>query len=296
MNKETPETILVVDDTESNLDMILAILKDYDVIASTSGEDALATVREEPVDLVLLDILMPGTDGFEVCRRLKASPETRDIPIIFITAKNDEETIEAAYDLGGTDYVTKPFRPKELLARVKVQLNLQRVIRELDFLATRDSLTGIYNRRKFFEIAEQMYAGASDDLYALMVDIDHFKQVNDRHGHHAGDKTLKTITATIAGLLPEDALFGRMGGEEFAVLLKGTDRLKAAEVASLLRRKVAETLIDIGEVSPISCTISSGIAGKQEDIVSLDHLLRQADMALYMAKKGGRNKSIFRDT
>ena len=156
MNKETPETILVVDDTESNLDMILAILKDYDVIASTSGEDALATVREEPVDLVLLDILMPGTDGFEVCRRLKASPETRDIPIIFITAKNDEETIEAAYDLGGTDYVTKPFRPKELLARVKVQLNLQRVIRELDFLAARDSLTGIYNRRKFFEIAEQM--------------------------------------------------------------------------------------------------------------------------------------------
>ncbi len=295
MNENIEKTILVVDDNESNIDMILAILKEYDVIPSTSGEDALALIKEESIDLVLLDILMPGMDGYTVCQRLKNQPDTKDIPIIFITAKSDEESIEKAYDMGGTDYVTKPFKPKELLARVKVQLKLQDVLRELDFLATRDSLTGIYNRRKFFQLAEQMYADASDDLYVVMIDIDHFKRVNDKYGHQTGDIALKTITSTISQALPDSSLFGRMGGEEFAVLLKASDQNQAMEMTSLLQQKVREIPINTEGGLTISCTISSGVTRKQEDIVSLDHLLRLADKALYKAKEGGRNRSIFRD-
>ena len=295
MNENIEKTILVVDDNESNIDMILAILKAYDVIPSTSGEDALALIKEESIDLVLLDILMPGMDGYTVCQRLKNQPDTRDIPIIFITAKTDEESIEKAYDLGGTDYVTKPFKPKELLARVRVQLKLQDVLRELDFLATRDSLTGIYNRRKFFQLAEQMYIDASDDLYAVMIDIDHFKRVNDKYGHQTGDVALKNITSAISQALPDSSLFGRMGGEEFAVLLKADDQTQAMQVTSLLQQKVAEIPINTEAGSTISCTISSGVTRKQEEIVSLDHLLRLADKALYKAKEGGRNRSIFRN-
>ncbi|GAB6144502.1 diguanylate cyclase [Desulfocicer niacini] len=295
MNENIEKTILVVDDNESNIDMILAILKEYDAIPSTSGEDALALIKEESIDLVLLDILMPGMDGYTVCQILKNQPDTQDIPIIFITAKSDEESIEKAYDLGGTDYVTKPFKPKELLARVKVQLKLQDMLRELDFLATRDSLTGIYNRRKFFQLAEQMYAEASDDLYAVMIDIDHFKRVNDKYGHQTGDIALKNITSVISQVLPDSSLFGRMGGEEFAVLLKASDQTQAMEMSSLLQQKVCEIPINTEGGLTISCTISSGVTRKQEDIVSLDHLLRLADQALYKAKEGGRNRSIFRD-
>ena len=295
MNENIEKTILVVDDNESNIDMILAILKEYDAIPSTSGEDALALIKEESIDLVLLDILMPGMDGYTVCQILKNQPDTQDIPIIFITAKSDEESIEKAYDLGGTDYVTKPFKPKELLARVKVQLKLQDMLRELDFLATRDSLTGIYNRRKFFQLAEQMYAESSDDLYAVMIDIDHFKRVNDKYGHQTGDIALKNITSVISQVLPDSSLFGRMGGEEFAVLLKASDQTQAMEMSSLLQQKVCEIPINTEGGLTISCTISSGVTRKQEDIVSLDHLLRLADQALYKAKEGGRNRSIFRD-
>jgi len=127
MNNDIKEqtTILVVDDTEANIDMILAILKSYDVIPATSGEDALSLLDEEKVDLILLDILMPEMDGFEVCQKLKDNPATKDIPVIFITAKEDEDSIEKAYEIGGVDYITKPFRPRELLARIKTHLRLQ---------------------------------------------------------------------------------------------------------------------------------------------------------------------------
>jgi len=118
-------TILVIDDTESNLDMLMAILKNYDVIPALSGKEALEIVKNEKIDLILLDIMMPEMDGYEVCRRLKSEEATRSIPIIFITAKTDEESIELGYSIGGIDYVTKPFKPRELLARAKTQLDLK---------------------------------------------------------------------------------------------------------------------------------------------------------------------------
>jgi CheY-like chemotaxis protein len=131
IEKKERKTILIVDDTEVNIDMLLGILKNYDVIPATSGEDALSVVEDEQIDLILLDILMPGMDGLEVCRRLKDNPVTRNIPVIFITVKTDENSIEDAYDAGGVDYVTKPFKPRELLARIRTQLRLQGMIKSL---------------------------------------------------------------------------------------------------------------------------------------------------------------------
>ncbi|MBF0451899.1 MAG: hybrid sensor histidine kinase/response regulator [Candidatus Magnetomorum sp.] len=124
-NEKKQMSILIVDDTEANIDMMLAILKEYDVIPSTSGADALSLLEDEPVDLILLDIIMPGMDGFQVCRQLKSNPDTQDIPVIFITAKDDEDSIEEAYTVGGVDYITKPFRPRELQARVRTHIGLQ---------------------------------------------------------------------------------------------------------------------------------------------------------------------------
>jgi PleD family two-component response regulator len=136
MNKKP--TILAVDDTELNLDILTRLLKEYDVIPALSGEDALEIAQNEDIDLILLDIMMPMMNGFEVGRCLKSNPAKCDIPIIFITAKTDEESIAKAYEIGGADYVTKPFMPGELLARVKLQLNLRKTIQEL-----KDSITNV---------------------------------------------------------------------------------------------------------------------------------------------------------
>ena len=296
MLTETPpqKTILVVDDAVSNIDMLLVILKDYDVIPVTSGEEALSLLDEEIVDMILLDIMMPVMDGFEVCLNLKANDATKEIPVIFITARNDVESIEKAYDVGGVDYVTKPFRPRELLARVKTHLHLREVIHRLDYLATHDSLTGLYNRRKFFELAQQLYNAKSDGVFAVMIDIDHFKRINDRHGHHSGDLVLKAITKSIRDLLPADSIFGRVGGEEFAALINAYNLDEVKQLIEKIRITVSELIISIRDGANLSCTISSGAAQTGEDITSLDDLLKKADDALYEAKGSGRNRSVFR--
>ncbi len=295
MDDFSDKTILVVDDTESNLDMVLAILQDFDVIPCTSGVDALEMVKEEDINLILLDILMPELDGYSVCSTLKSDPETQEIPIIFITAKTDEESIEKAYEIGGADYVTKPFKPKELLARVRVQLQLQNVIRELDLLATRDVLTGIFNRRKFFELGKNMFESSGENLYALMIDIDHFKKVNDRYGHDVGDIVLRKVSDVIGKTLPEDAVFGRMGGEEFSVMFVSETHNQAMDIVSDILKNVAQAQIPLKDGTTISCTISIGIGRKYPEFPTLDSLLKEADMTLYEAKESGRNTSIFRD-
>lgn len=295
MNNDSHQpTILVVDDSESNIEMVLAILDNYDVIPATSGNDALEMVSNEHIDLILLDIQMPEMSGFDVCKALKDSEQTKDIPVIFLTAQKDEDSIESAYVTGGVDYVTKPFKPVELLARVKVHLDLQNLIHKLEYLATRDSLTGIYNRRKFFKLAEKMFATYDEHLYAIMLDIDFFKKVNDQYGHNAGDIVLKQTTDVISSLLPSSAIFGRIGGEEFAVVLTASS---AEQVISLLDNIVstyANTSMKINSSHEIKCTLSCGMTPKFDFIESIDDLLKEADEALYEAKQTGRNKRVIR--
>jgi len=158
-------TILVVDDTETNIDIMLELLSDeYDVVVALDGTSAFDAVNNNEIDLILLDIMMPGIDGYDVCHRLKQSEKSVNIPVIFITAKDDEESIAKAYSAGGDDYVSKPFKPLELLARIKTQLKLKELISHLDYISSYDEMTAIYNRRKFFELGEKRFAQSKESI------------------------------------------------------------------------------------------------------------------------------------
>jgi len=289
------KTILIVDDTETNIDILLEILDDeYDILVSLDGESALEIVQEEKIDLILLDIMMPEMDGYEVCSVLKSLESTVDIPVVFITAKTDEDSIEKAYECGGIDYITKPFKPRELTARVRTQIKLKGLMDHLEFIASYDSMTGIYNRRKFFELAERQFKEFPQDLYAIMIDIDKFKDVNDKYGHPVGDKVIKAVTRVISENILEESIFGRIGGEEFAIVCHTSNNEFVLNSLEKIRSLIAdmETITDDGDI--VKCTISEGFSKNSPDIKSLDNLLKKADLALYEAKGTGRNKVIFR--
>ncbi len=291
------ETILIVDDTKTNISILMELLGDkYDVVAALDGETALEIIQEEKIDLILLDIMMPEMDGYEVCSILKNDEtyEAKDIPIIFITAITDENNIEKAYDVGGSDYVTKPFKPKELIARVRRELKLQSIIDHLEFISSHDIMTGIYNRRKFFELAENIFDKKDDNLYAIMIDIDKFKNINDTYGHPTGDKVIKLVASTISENLDKNVLFARLGGEEFAVVSYYDSYESAVKIAELLRIEVEKQEVLSDDNNIIKFTISSGIAKISQDTQTIDELLKEADTALYDAKGSGRNKVIFR--
>lgn len=292
---KTKSTILIVDDTDTNIDVLLELLDEsYDILVAVDGNTALDIASKEDVDLILLDIMMPVMDGYEVCQRLKENQNTKSIPIVFITAKTDEDSIERAYDVGGSDYISKPFKPKELFARVRTQLKLKALINHLDFIATHDEMTGIYNRRKFFDLASKKFKESKEGLFAVMIDIDKFKLVNDTYGHSIGDKVIKMVTKTISESIPQQSVFGRIGGEEFALVCHADSRDKLLKDIEALREMIAnlEPLAYDGAI--VKCTISEGVAQANEDTKTLDELLKEADSALYEAKGSGRNKVIFR--
>jgi len=283
------QTILAVDDTKENLDLIIKILDGYDIIPATSGKEALEILKDEDVSLILLDINMPEMDGFTVCEIVKNTPATKDIPIIFITASNDETNIAKAFDIGGDDYITKPMRAKELLARVKIQLRLKQNIAELEYLASRDSMTGIYNRRKFFELATKMFEEGRGDVFASMIDIDDFKKINDKYGHDVGDRVIKLTVETMKKVICGDAIFGRLGGEEFAVVCNKHTKDEILRKYEILKNEIASLEVE-NSIDVLKFTISNGVAQKSETTKNIDELLKEADMALYDAKNSGKNR------
>jgi diguanylate cyclase (GGDEF)-like protein len=287
-------TILAVDDQKENLDILLNILDEFDVIPAISGAKALEIAQEENISLILLDIVMPDMDGIEVCKKLKADPLTQAIPVIFTTAKTDEESIAKAYGAGANDYVSKPLKRVEVIERVKTQLRLQKTLQELEFLASRDSMTGIYNRRKFFELAQPLFKNAQN-LFVAMIDIDHFKKINDNYGHDAGDIVIKTLCNTISELLPKNAIFARFGGEEFTVICTQDSINSIQTLFENIKSTMASLCIQYNS-EEIHFTISSGIAQKSSFTKTLDALLKEADLALYSAKDTGRNKVVVRQS
>ena len=288
------KTILIVDDTIANLDILVELLDKYDVIDTTNGEDALEVVKNEKVDLILLDIMMPNMDGYEVCNILKANPQTKDIPIIFITAKSDEESIEKAYDFGGSDYVTKPFQSKELLSRVKKELKIQTMMEELKVLASTDSMTKLYNRRYFTKVSQDIVNLAkreNQDLSLIMLDIDRFKNINDSYGHKIGDDVIISLGEILKTYQRKSDIICRYGGEEFVLLLPNTSLEGAIVVAENIRKEVQNHKVKLLENQEISFTVSLGVAAIsfiKED--SIEFALKEADDALYKAKENGRNQ------
>jgi len=289
---ETKAKLLAVDDNESNLDILLRLLQDYDVIVALDGKSALDLLHYETPDVILLDIIMPGMDGYEVCARIKSNPRWRDIPVLFITAKTDETSLVRAYDVGGCDYVTKPFRSSELLARVRTQLEYRRAMEQLRHVAITDDLTGIYNRRAFFEAALRAFQRARERgtaLGVLMLDLDHFKGINDRYGHGMGDQALRRFAETVRGLLLPKHVFGRLGGEEFALLAPGSNEAESIALAERICQAVSAVRFD-PPTDDLSMTVSIGVAQIEDGAADLDALLREADDLLFQAKHDGRNR------
>ena len=295
----TPATVLVVDDAPSNLTILTESLRsEFDVRIATSGAEALRLVCEVPPDLILLDILMPEMDGYEVCRRLKATPSTRHIPVIFLTAKGDvaDETLGLA--IGAVDYIVKPVSIPIVQARVRTHVELKRRGDILETLSMRDGLTGIANRRRFDDTLKRSWRQAlrhASPLSLIMADIDHFKAYNDTYGHMAGDECLRSVARTLADTLkrPGD-LAARYGGEEFAIVLEDTTLAGAAHLAEDMRQAVfALGMPHQGSGVSDVVTLTLGVATAIPRPGQLPQsLLGMADRKLYEAKMAGRNRVL----
>lgn len=290
------QTVLIVDDMPSNIEILVGVLEsDYEVIFATRGEEALKIAAAQNPDLILLDIVMPDMDGYEVCAKLKSNVKTQDIPVIFVTAKDQEEDESKGLNAGVIDYITKPIRPAIVKARVHNHLELKRYRDSLKTLSMIDGLTGIPNRRQFDEALESEWRRArrnQTSLAILMMDIDFFKAYNDHYGHLAGDDCLRQLARSLAEVMRRPAdLVARYGGEEFVVLLPETKIEGAMEMAGRIQAKVKLLNIAHGHSSAADrVTLSIGVAASvpTDKIMPLD-LIKQADDCLYAAKQNGRN-------
>jgi len=278
--------ILIVDDNPGDIDVLLELLKQFDVRAVLDGVSALETIDEEPPDLVLLDITMPGMDGFEVCQALQNNPKTVNIPIIFLSIRTDVENIVTGFELGGVDYITKPYLPKETIARIQTHLKLRHAINELKVLANTDPLTGIANRRSFFLEAEESFNEAKKEmtpLHLFLIDIDNFKTLNDSYGHAVGDQVMRGFVSEVHKELDPVKHFARLGGDEFVVILEGLSSTEAWKRLNRLRENI--NMHHLVKESSVLFTISVGMATLDEEMADIDTLLLKADINLYRSKQ-----------
>jgi diguanylate cyclase (GGDEF)-like protein len=303
--------ILIVDDTLANIEILYKILQgDYDVFFAKNGRDCLKVVQREMPDLILLDIMMPELDGYQVCSQLKADPLTARIPVIFITAMGSEEDETKGLDCGAIDYLTKPISPPIVRARVRNHLELKRSRDlleafsreltdknlELKRLAREDALTGLANRRHFNEMLDAEIKRAfrtRQFLSLIMCDVDFFKRYNDHYGHLAGDKCLEVIGATLnATFMRAGDVAARYGGEEFAVILPETTPENAERLAEKLRQRIIDQAMPhAGSEALEFVSLSIGVVGSQ---VTRERdgewFVGAADRALYLSKEKGRNQ------
>jgi two-component system, cell cycle response regulator len=288
--------VVLVDPSRTVLKFVGRLLeaRDHEVRAFTDGETALECVRSDlKVAALITSAELISMSGLELCweTRLLATCD-RPIYVIMMSASQDRHKLIEALDSGADDYIGKPPVAEELYARLRAAERVAAMQQELVRLATTDSLTGVLNRRAFFERAAEVSARAvvGTALSTILFDIDHFKRVNDLYGHDVGDRVLSAVAHAAA---TESALVGRLGGEEFAMLLLGQGLDDAVVVAERLRGKVSELQFDAGH-GPLTITASFGVsAWEAGDTIAL--LLKRADVALYAAKTGGRNRVIAAD-
>lgn len=322
------DKILIVDDLPDNLNLLATLLthQGYAVRRAPSGSLALLNVPRFQPDLILLDIMMPELDGYEVCARLKADPLSQEIPVIFLSALEDALDKVRAFDVGAADYITKPFQTAEVLVRVEHQLKLLHLQRQFQYqnaqlrqevearkaaeialqaanqqlqrMASLDGLTQIANRRHFDEVLDQewkRHLRQNGPLSLILADVDHFKAFNDHYGHQAGDRCLEHIAQALQQSVRRSTdLVARYGGEEFAVLLPDTSEVGAFSIAARIRMELQRLKLSHAQ-SPVSnhVTLSLGINSLVPDLtLSPDLLVLGADQALYQAKQQGRDRAI----
>lgn len=290
--------ILIVDDSKQNIELLINLFEDeFRVVPATSGERALKLAKSKnPPDIILSDIIMPEMDGYELCAALKKNSATRHIPILFVTAVSEVMDATKGFEAGAVDYITKPFHPPMVKARVNLHLAFQRKQKLLEEFAFIDALTEVPNRRRFDDVFENEILRAkrsSQPISLLFMDVDFFKNYNDNYGHGKGDDTLRLIAKTIQNSLKRAGDFmARYGGEEFVSVLPYAGKDEALEMAANIRDAVQELKIPHGNSEVSShVTLSYGVVTVYPDQeVDTASIIEAADRALYDAKKEGRNK------
>lgn len=304
--------ILIADDSPTNLKLISGILMNrYDTIYAKNGPCCLNSAIDDKPDLILLDVMMPDIDGYEVCRMLKSDVRTSNIPVIFITSRKDMADVVKGFEAGGVDYITKPFNSLELIARIDTHVALVSAVNDLktyseslellsqqllektkvlDTLVRTDFLTGLANRLHILEQLkrEESRFNRGTPLCSVIIgDIDNFKQINDTYGHETGDCVLKAVADVFKNNTRKQDVVARWGGEEFLFLLPETSGDAAYKVAEKIRIAVEHTSIPV-QPGELNVTMTFGVCEFMTDL-SVDGTIRLADNALYKGKTNGRN-------
>ncbi|MDQ7786858.1 MAG: diguanylate cyclase [Thermodesulfovibrionales bacterium] len=299
--------ILLVEDDKLQAKITREYLESagYEVILADNGKTAIKSVKTGSVDLVILDLILPDMNGNEVCRWLKLNEDTRGIPIIMLTAKGSTMDKVQGLHAGADDYLLKPYNETELNARIYASLRtkalqdelreknrqLEEVLSKVEVLASTDPLTGLYNRRHFEKIMEIEFAKTiryNSPISCIMVDVDHFKKINDTYGHRTGDIVLKEVTRIIQDCIRKVDTAARWGGEEFVALLPRTGKEQAFYAASRIWESIAGYPFPTIETQ---ITVSIGIASVPDpSIDSAEKLIDASDIAMYRAKTLGRNR------
>jgi diguanylate cyclase (GGDEF)-like protein len=304
--------ILVVDDDPGTARLVREWYRGqpFRILEAADGEEGIRVALSERPDIILMDLVMPRTNGFDAARRLKSDPATSGIPVILVSAQRETKSKRDGFDAGADDYVTKPFEFEEVDARIRAMLRkrelyltlesrnqeLKATNEQLEELATVDELTGLANYRVFRKRLQDEWIRAArygQPLSLVMLDLDDFKQVNDTLGHPAGDRVLREFAMLVAGGARATDLPARYGGEEFAIILPHTEGERAVRVAERVRAAVADFAFLDGE-TPLKVTVSAGVATHPSaaGVQSADEFLKVADRALYAAKNGGKNRVV----
>jgi len=296
--------ILIIDTDRRHAERVQAYLTpDHAVDILTEPADAVFQVAGESYELALVSMALEDFDPLRVCSQVRTVDHSRNLPIILMADAADKPRVVRALDLGVNDFISRPIDRNELVARVRTQLRRHRYAMELResvnttlALAVTDELTGLYNRRYFDRHLNMMLGKAQEqerDMALMILDIDHFKAVNDNHGHDVGDAVLREFAARLRRNIRGVDLACRFGGEEFVVLMPDTDTAQAEAVAERVRQAIAEKSFDVGTPRPLSVTVSVGVSIRESLSDTPEGMVKRADVALYRAKRGGRNRVIF---
>ncbi len=295
----TNPVILIADDNQVIIQLLGELLtqEGYQVAEVHDGKTVLEMLPSIEPDLILLDVDMPGLSGFEVCRQLKQDPRSADIPVLFVTSRNDKKDILAGFAAGGQDYVIKPSTRAELLARVRTHLALRLAQQKLKAsearyreLSIRDDLTGFYNTRYLYQTLQgQLDMHRNMPLSVIFMDIDNFKYIVDTYGHLNGSRTIAELADVVLGVLPDGCYGVSYGGDEFVIVLAGHDHQQGLRVAEVIRAAIEKTSFLNNMDLSVHITISCGVATFPHDAQNLTELLACADHALFAVKKQGKN-------
>lgn len=301
--------VLLVEDDPVQASATKEILKKvgYEIFWAEDGINAIKLVKSEKPDIILLDVILPGMDGYEVCRWLKLDENSKGIPVIMLTVKKELSDKISGLQIGADDYLPKPYNELELNARIYALLRtkalqdelklknkqLEDLLDKVNYMAITDALTGLYNRRRFHDVLTSEHERArryGTPFSLIMLDIDHFKKINDTFGHNVGDAVLKEVSGILLKSIRDIDTAARYGGEEFMIILPNTDKVQARIVAERMRKTIED--YDFAEVDR-KISVSIGISGMPDAKVDNEEkLIRCADFAMYRAKQLGRNRTV----